>query len=130
MKKLSLILLIISFNLISAQKDYKLVMAETIENYDYYIIDSIAKMNGFKAGQKIKTSVTFKVNHIGEAFEISGEAPHEIFVEENIKIIESLPKLKFDVPLKNGQHFKFKLPITYNLMTKRELKKLEKNKKK
>lgn len=90
-------------------------MSETIKNYDYTKINELSKKMGYSIGTKVKTTVSFKVNDKGETFDITAKGPEEIFIKESEKIVRSLPKMNFGVPLTKGQHFMFKLPITYNI---------------
>lgn len=105
----------LTFNYSYSQGNYKTIMAETIKKYDYSKINKLAKDSGYSNGDIIKTSVSFKVNHKGETFDIKATGPKDFFIKESEKIVSSLPKMDFGVPLKKGQHFMFELPITYNI---------------
>jgi hypothetical protein len=126
MKKIILLFTILISSISFGQKNYKEVIAETVKNYNFNKIDSLARSIGYKGGETVKTFVTFKVNHKGETFDVSAKGPNKIFIDEGIKIVNSFSKLEFKIKLKKGQHFMFTLPIKFNIESERSYKRRRK----
>lgn len=117
MKKVLAVLLFLITTVVVGQGNYEEVISNAINNYDSTKIDSLAKSIGYKGGEQVETIVRFKVNHEGKTIDVTAEGPHEIFTKESIRIIESLPKLDFGIPIAPDKPLKLKLPINYSIKT-------------
>ncbi|CAL2075993.1 hypothetical protein [Tenacibaculum sp. 190524A05c] len=109
------IVLLSSFKLFSQNEKYKDVIRNVIENYNYSKIDSLARIAGYAKGDSLKSVVVFKVNHKGKTFDVKATGSYVLFNELSEKIFNSMPKLYFDVKLKEGQHFMFEMPLVYRI---------------
>ncbi|MCV6628490.1 MAG: energy transducer TonB [Flavobacteriaceae bacterium] len=117
-----------------AQLDTKQLKTNIENELKTQPIDSVAKLLGYKGGDKIRVSTMFSVNAKGEIINIRARAPHSIFEKEAIRIIEQVGDLK-PPKLKNKEDvIRFSLPITFVIETdkerKRRLKKEKRKKKK
>ena len=115
MKKVFVLFFFLSTYLLAAQGNYEEVISEAINNFDTSNIDSLAKSIGYKGGEHVETIVKFKVNHEGKTVDITAEGPHEIFINESIKIIKNLPKLDFGITIEEGKTLSLKLPINFDI---------------
>ena len=115
MKKVFILFFFFITHLSVGQGNYEQVISSAINNYNTSSIDSLAKSIGYKGGEQVETIVKFKVNHEGKTIDISAEGPHEIFINESIKIIKNLPKLDFGIAIEEGKTLSLKLPINFEI---------------
>ncbi|CAM1366464.1 hypothetical protein [Tenacibaculum xiamenense] len=115
MKKVFILFFFLVTHLAVGQGNYEEVISNAILNYDSTKIDSLAKSIGYKGGEQVETLVRFKVNHEGKTVDVTAEGPHEIFINESIKIIENLPKLDFGITIEEGKTLSLKLPINFSI---------------
>ncbi|MDT8346277.1 MAG: hypothetical protein RQ756_00640, partial [Flavobacteriaceae bacterium] len=84
------------------------------QNFDTKVADGLTNFN---SGDRIRISVVFKINSLGEITNIQARAPHQAFEEEAKRAIASFNQIKEPAKDKNGNSvgIVYSLPIIFEI---------------
>ena len=130
MKHIFIIIILFWVFSLYGQVDRTIIDQTILEEIDNSKFDSIAKVLGYKGGDKVRVSTLFTVNEEGQIVNIRAKGPHPIFEQEAIRIIEMVPKLKPAYIDGKAVSPRFALPITFVIESERQKKRRLKKQKK